>query len=149
MFIKVSGYADDSDDKWINLGSPGQFSSEDCGSEFDVIGRVPASSASTSDRRYLRCPPGVLMDPRRPVDAQRVTVFGSTPNSAATSAGVIRSSSPSPLTPVPPFGCLQHVSPRPEYRSSVRPQAPRSKEPEGSSISPADHSSVEASARRG
>ncbi len=33
-------------------------------------------------------PPGVRMEPMRPADAQRVTVFGSTRNRAATSPGV-------------------------------------------------------------
>ena len=47
-----------------------------------------ASSALTSDSRNLRCPPGVLIDPMRPADAHRVTVFGSTRNISATSPGV-------------------------------------------------------------
>ena len=47
-----------------------------------------ANSWVTSDSRNLRCPPGVRMDPMRPADAQRVTVFGSTLNISATSPGV-------------------------------------------------------------
>jgi hypothetical protein len=47
-----------------------------------------ASSWLTSDSRNLRCPPGVRMDPMRPAEAQRVTVFGSTLNISATSPGV-------------------------------------------------------------
>jgi len=46
------------------------------------------SKSRTSDSRNLRCPPGVRMDPIRPADAHRVTVFGSTLNSRATSPGV-------------------------------------------------------------
>jgi hypothetical protein len=41
----------------------------------------------TSDSRNLRCPPGVRMDPMRPAEAHRVTVFGSTLNIKATSPG--------------------------------------------------------------
>ena len=48
-----------------------------------------------SDSRNLRCPPGVRMDPRRPVIAHRVTVFGSTRNIRATSAEVSNRSTPS------------------------------------------------------
>ncbi len=47
-----------------------------------------ASRPVTSDSRNLRCPPGVRMDPIRPADAHRVTVFGSTLNIRATSPGV-------------------------------------------------------------
>jgi len=54
-----------------------------------------ASSAVISDSRNLRCPPGVRMDPRRPVIAHRVTVFGSTRNIRATSAEVSNRSTPS------------------------------------------------------
>ncbi|SCE03348.1 hypothetical protein GA0115247_12095 [Streptomyces sp. PalvLS-984] len=49
---------------------------------------IPASSARTSASRYRRCPPSVRMDVSLPAFAQRVTVFGSTRNIVATSAGV-------------------------------------------------------------
>ena len=52
----------------------------------------PRSKARTSDSRNLRCPPGVRMLVMRPEAAHRVTVFGSTRNSAATSPGVSRRS---------------------------------------------------------
>jgi len=55
----------------------------------------PASSAAISDSRNLRCPPGVRMDPTRPVIAHRVTVFGSTRNNRATSPEVSNRSTPS------------------------------------------------------
>jgi hypothetical protein len=74
--------------------------------------RGSASSARTSDSRYLRCPPGVLMDPRRPVDAHRVTVFGSTLNSAATSAGVNKRAGLSRSSSTPDIHRLTH-SPKP------------------------------------
>jgi len=41
-----------------------------------------------SASRYRRCPPSVLIAESFPALAQRVTVFGSTRNNAATSAGV-------------------------------------------------------------
>ena len=47
-----------------------------------------ARSWLTSDSRNRRCPPGVRIDPIRPAEAQRVTVFGSTLNISATSPGV-------------------------------------------------------------
>ena len=47
-----------------------------------------ASSWVTSDSRNRRWPPGVRIDPIRPAEAQRVTVFGSTLNISATSPGV-------------------------------------------------------------
>lgn len=65
----------------------------------------PRSKARTSDSRNLRCPPGVRILVIRPEAAQRVTVFGSTRNSDATSPGVSRRSllpstfSPSDLSP--------------------------------------------------
>ena len=60
----------------------------------------PRSSARTSDSRNRRCPPGVRMLVMRPDAAQRVTVFGSTRKSAATSPGVSnRSLFPSKLVP--------------------------------------------------
>src|SRR5699024_11808233 len=46
------------------------------------------SSSTTSALRYLRCPPRVRMYVSLPACAQRVTVFGSTWNIFATSAGV-------------------------------------------------------------
>src|SRR5699024_4325057 len=55
------------------------------------------SSSTTSSLRYLRCPPRVRMYVSLPACAQRVTVFGSTWNIFATSAGVsssVASSSP-------------------------------------------------------
>ena len=61
-----------------------------------------ASRALTSDSRNRRCPPGVRMDPMRPADAQRVTVFGSTRNMSATSPGV-SSRSVSMVTLPPPY----------------------------------------------
>src|SRR5437773_9269750 len=54
---------------------------------------TPSRRLMTSDSRYRRCPPRVLMELSLPAFAQRVTVFGSTRKSAATSAGV-RSASP-------------------------------------------------------
>ena len=61
----------------------------------------PRSSARTSDSRNLRCPPGVRMLVMRPEAAQRVTVFGSTRNRAATSPGVSRRSLlPSTFSPL-------------------------------------------------
>lgn len=47
-----------------------------------------ARSWLTSDSRNRRWPPGVRIEPIRPAVAQRVTVLGSTRNSAATSPGV-------------------------------------------------------------
>src|SRR6478609_5835878 len=47
-----------------------------------------ATRVLTSDSRNLRCPPGVRIDPIRPADAHRVTVFGSTLKIRATSPGV-------------------------------------------------------------
>ena len=70
----------------------------------------PRSNARTSDSRNLRCPPGVRMLLMRPDAAHRVTVFGSTRKSAATSPGVRRRSL-LPSTDLPShlrFGaCLQ------------------------------------------
>lgn len=70
----------------------------------------PRSNARTSDSRNLRCPPGVRMLLIRPDAAHRVTVFGSTRKSAATSPGVRRRSL-LPSTELPShlrFGaCLQ------------------------------------------
>ena len=57
-----------------------------------------ASNALTSDSRNRRCPPGVLIDPMRPADAHRVTVFGSTLNISATSPGVSNRSEISMVT---------------------------------------------------
>src|SRR2546429_6422134 len=59
----------------------------------------PSSSARTSDSRNRRCPPGVRILPIRPAAAHRVTVFGSTRNSAATSPGVSRRA---PVSTMPP-----------------------------------------------
>src|ERR1700729_953006 len=53
---------------------------------------MPASSARTSVSRYRRWPPSVRIDVSLPAFAQRVTVFGSTLNIVATSAGVSRGS---------------------------------------------------------
>src|SRR6516165_9282681 len=70
----------------------------------------PRSNARTSDSRNLRCPPGVRMLLMRPDAAHRVTVFGSTRKSAATSPGV-RSRSLLPSTFHPSYlrfgACLQ------------------------------------------
>jgi hypothetical protein len=61
----------------------------------------PRSNARTSDSRNLRCPPGVRILVIRPEAAQRVTVFGSTRNRAATSPGVSRRSLlPSTFSPL-------------------------------------------------
>jgi hypothetical protein len=49
---------------------------------------MPASRARTSVSRYLRWPPKVRMDVSFPAFAHLVTVFGSTLNIVATSAGV-------------------------------------------------------------
>jgi len=49
---------------------------------------IPASRARTSVSLYRRWPPSVRMDVSLPALAQRVTVFGSTRNIVATSAGV-------------------------------------------------------------
>lgn len=51
-------------------------------------GVPPSSSDRTSDSLYRRCPPRVRMEVNLPAFAQRVTVFGSTRNMEATSAGV-------------------------------------------------------------
>src|SRR4051795_7150499 len=53
---------------------------------------MPASSERTSASRYRRWPPRVRMEVSLPALAQRVTVFGSTRNMVATSAGVSRGS---------------------------------------------------------
>ena len=49
-------------------------------------------SALTSDSLYLRCPPKVLIEVNFPDFAHLVTVFGSTLNNDATSAGVNKTS---------------------------------------------------------
>ena len=49
---------------------------------------IPASRARTSVSRYRRWPPRVRIDVSFPALAHRVTVFGSTRNIVATSAGV-------------------------------------------------------------
>src|ERR1051326_3597921 len=49
---------------------------------------IPASRARTSVSLYRRWPPSVRIDVSLPALAQRVTVFGSTRNIVATSAGV-------------------------------------------------------------
>jgi hypothetical protein len=53
---------------------------------------IPASNARTSVSLYRRCPPSVRMEVSFPALAHRVTVFGSTRNMVATSAGVSRGS---------------------------------------------------------
>ena len=53
---------------------------------------MPASSARTSVSLYRRRPPSVRMEVSFPALAHRVTVFGSTRNMVATSAGVSRGS---------------------------------------------------------
>ncbi len=63
-------------------------------------------SDSTSEERYLRWPLGKVIGVRRPVFAQRVTVFGSTLNNIATSLGRnIRSVSWLILTSLMCAGC--------------------------------------------
>ena len=49
-------------------------------------------SSRTSDSRQRRCPPSVLIEVNFPAFAQRVTVFGSTRKSDATSEGVNKTS---------------------------------------------------------
>jgi len=49
---------------------------------------IPARRARTSVSRYRRCPPSVRIDVSFPAFAHLVTVFGSTLNIVATSAGV-------------------------------------------------------------
>jgi hypothetical protein len=49
---------------------------------------MPARRARTSVSRYRRCPPSVRIDVSFPAFAHLVTVFGSTLNIVATSAGV-------------------------------------------------------------
>jgi hypothetical protein len=49
---------------------------------------IPAKRARTSVSRYRRCPPSVRIDVSFPAFAHLVTVFGSTLNIVATSAGV-------------------------------------------------------------
>ena len=53
---------------------------------------VAESNALTSDSLYLRWPPKVLIEVSFPDFAHLVTVFGSTRNKEATSAGVNRTS---------------------------------------------------------
>ena len=87
----------------------------------------PSSRARTSDSRNRRWPPGVRMLPIRPAAAQRVTVFGSTRNSAATSPGVSRrspvSTAPSsrrrslPVRPVCPRAVRERLH---EGRTAIR-----------------------------
>src|SRR5215469_11897369 len=66
-------------------------------SEFDS----PSRSSRTSASRNRRCPPGVRMLLIRPDAAHRVTVFGSTLKSAATSPGVSRRSLLPSIAPTP------------------------------------------------
>jgi hypothetical protein len=68
----------------------------------ESVGTVPRWSrrASTSAWRYRRCPPRVRIDGSFPALDQRVTVFGSTRNSAATSPGVSKTSGPSPCSDI-------------------------------------------------
>ena len=53
--------------------------------ELDII---DFNNSFTSDSLYLLCPPNVLIEVSLPALAHLVTVFGSTLNSEATSAGV-------------------------------------------------------------
>jgi hypothetical protein len=67
----------------LALAAPGTarpYSERCCG--------IPASRARTSVSLYRRCPPSVRIDVSLPAFAHRVTVFGSTLNIVATSAGV-------------------------------------------------------------
>jgi len=76
---------------------------------------IPASKARTSVSRYRRWPPRVLMDVNFPAFAQRVTVFGSTRNIVATSAGVSSGSASGVradiMTASPPGPCLAILRP--------------------------------------
>jgi len=75
-----------------------------------ATGRPPPSSARTSDSRNRRCPPGVRMLLIRPDAAQRVTVFGSTRNRAATPRPEWSSRSLLPsIYPTPPVHCTSFV----------------------------------------
>ena len=53
-----------------------------------VLGVIDFNNSLTSDSLYLLCPPKVLIEVILPALAHLVTVFGSTLNSEATSAGV-------------------------------------------------------------
>src|ERR1700721_267673 len=99
-------------DRWRGWSRPlwlGQAAGWPCGAG----SLSPRSRARTSDSRNLRWPPGVRMLVMRPEAAQRVTVFGSTRNRAATSPGVSRRSllpstfSPLRLSPL----CLRSGNP--------------------------------------
>ena len=57
-----------------------------------LLNEIAPRSALTSDSLYLRWPPKVLMEVNFPAFAHLVTVFGSTRNSEATSAGVSKTS---------------------------------------------------------
>ncbi len=76
---------------------------------------MPASKARTSVSRYRRWPPRVLMDVNFPAFAHRVTVFGSTRNIVATSAGVSSGSASGVLADImtasPPGPCLAILRP--------------------------------------
>jgi hypothetical protein len=87
----------------------------------------PRSNARTSDSRNLRCPPGVRMLLIRPEAAHRVTVFGSTRKSAATSPGVRRRSLlPSTDLPLPsPFRSMSSVSRKHPFTSLFSPKMSR------------------------
>jgi hypothetical protein len=87
----------------------------------------PRSNARTSDSRNLRCPPGVRMLLMRPDAAHRVTVFGSTRKSAATSPGVRRRSL-LPSTDLPllsPFRSMSSVSRKHPFTSLFSPKMSR------------------------
>ena len=87
----------------------------------------PRSNARTSDSRNLRCPPGVRMLLMRPDAAHRVTVFGSTRNSAATSPGVRRRSL-LPSTDLPSllrFRSMSSVSRKHPFTSLFSPKMSR------------------------
>ena len=87
----------------------------------------PRSNARTSDSRNLRCPPGVRMLLMRPDAAHRVTVFGSTRKSAATSPGVRRRSL-LPSTDLPllsPFRSMSSVSRKHPFTSLFSPKIGR------------------------
>jgi hypothetical protein len=87
----------------------------------------PRSNARTSDSRNLRCPPGVRMLLIRPDAAHRVTVFGSTRKSAATSPGVRRRSL-LPSTDLPslsPFRSMSSVSRKHPFTSLFSPKMSR------------------------
>ena len=75
-------------------------------------------SALTSDSLYLRCPPKVLIEVNLPDFAHLVTVFGSTLNNEATSAGVNKTSCSEFILVVPYYLDGEYVRFKP-YEASI------------------------------